>query len=156
MHTEIERKFLVINDSWRNEANATEFWQGYIFSDTQCLVRVRIEGEQSFLTIKGPKNGIARPEFEYAIPKNEAQELLANLAHKPLIHKIRHTIQIKNHLWEIDEFCGDNSGLIVAEIELKVEHEVFEKPSWLGEEVTFDARYRNASLAKMPFSTWDK
>ncbi len=156
MHTEIERKFLVTNDSWRTKSKPTEFWQGYIYSDSTCLVRVRIEGELAYLTIKGPKNGIARPEFEYAIPKIEAEELLQNLAHKPLIHKVRHTLHIGNHLWEIDEFCDENTGLIVAEIELNVENEFFTRPHWLGKEVTFDARYRNASLAKLPYSTWTK
>ncbi len=155
MFTEIERKFLVNNDTWRNKAKSTEFWQGYIHSDANCLVRIRVEGEQAYLTIKGPKNGIARPEFEYAIPKIEAEDLLQNLAKKPLIHKIRHTLHVGEHLWEIDEFCGDNSGLILAEIELNKEHEYFEKPEWLGEEITFDARYRHASLAKYPFSTWE-
>ncbi len=154
MHTEIERKFLVKDETWRQKSQATEFWQGYIYSDTQCLVRVRMEASNAFLTIKGPKNGIARPEFEYAIPATEATELLQNLAHKPLIHKIRHTLYVGQHLWEIDEFCDENTGLILAEIELDKEHEYFEKPAWLGPEVTFNARYRHASLAKKPFSTW--
>ncbi len=154
MHTEIERKFLVVNDSWRSLAKATEFWQGYIYSDLQCLVRVRMEGKQAFLTLKGPKQGIARAEFEYAIPSSDGMELLNTLAFKPLIHKIRHTLYIGSHLWEIDEFCDDNAGLFLAEIELEVETETFEKPSWLGKEVTFDARYRHASLAKFPYNTW--
>ncbi len=154
MHTEIERKFLVLNESWRQQAKATEFWQGYIYSDSKCLVRIRMEGERAFLTLKGPKQGIARAEFEYAIPSKDAVELLNHLAFKPLIHKIRHTLYIGEHLWEIDEFCDENSGLFVAEIELKTEAEFFKKPKWLGKEVTFDARYRHASLAKIPYNTW--
>ncbi len=154
MYTEIERKFLVNDDTWRQKAIATKFCQGYIYSAKHCFVRVRTEGHKAYLTLKGPKNGIARPEFEFEIPTSEARELLENMAYKPLIHKIRHTINIDQHLWEIDEFCNENTGLIVAEIELKSEGETFKKPSWLGKEVTFDARYRNASLAKFPYSQW--
>ncbi len=156
MHNEIERKFLVTADSWRKEAISYEFCQGYIYSSENCFVRVRTENELAFLTIKGPKSGIARPEFEYPIPITDAKELLQNLAHKPLIYKIRHKVLCPPHVWEIDEFCGDNAGLIVAEIELQNAKESFEKPSWLGEEVTFDARYRNAALAKTPFTQWKK
>ncbi len=154
MHTEIERKFLVLDNSWRKLAKATEFWQGYIYSDSKCLVRIRMEGEQAFLTLKGPKQGIARAEFEYAIPSMDGIELLKQLAFKPLTHKIRHTLYVGEHLWEIDEFCDENAGLIVAEIELASETELFQKPTWLGKEVTFDARYRHASLAKFPYNMW--
>ncbi len=115
-----------------------------------------MEEDQSFLTIKGPKDGIARPEFEYSIPTKDALDLLEQLAYKPLIHKIRHTLYNGEHLWEIDEFCDDNNGLIVAEIELTSKTEFFEKPIWIGKEVTFDAKYRNASLAKFPYTTWTK
>ncbi len=156
MHTEIERKFLVIGDAWREHAVSHKFCQGYIYSAHNCFVRVRTEDTAAFLTIKGPKDGIGRPEFEYPIPLHDAQELLENLAHPPLIYKIRHKVPSPPHVWEIDEFCGDNAGLIVAEIELHDTQETFEKPSWLGEEVTFDARYRNAALAKNPFSQWKK
>ncbi len=156
MHNEIERKFLVIGDAWRENAVSHKFCQGYIYSADTCFVRVRTEDNFAFLTIKGPKNGIGRPEFEYPIPINDAQELLDNLAHQPLIYKIRHKVPSPPHVWEIDEFCGENDGLIVAEIELTTDEEDFEKPAWLGEEVTFDARYRNAALAKQPYSQWKK
>ncbi len=156
MFREIERKFLVIGDAWRKDAIVLELCQGYIYSSPLCLVRIRTENEQAFLTIKGPKDGIARTEFEYAIPLKDAKELLENVAKKPLIHKIRHKVLFENRVWEVDEFCGDNQGLIVAEIELKSEDEVLSKPAWLGEEVTHDARYRNAALAREPYTTWDK
>ncbi len=156
MFKEIERKFLVIGDAWRAEATSYDFCQGYLYSSPLCLVRIRTENEQAYLTIKGPKDGIGRIEFEYAIPLGEAQELLKNVARQPLIYKIRHKIPTKSHVWEVDEFCGDNKGLIVAEIELKSEDEAFERPTWLGEEVTYDARYRNAALAREPYSTWNK
>ncbi len=154
MFTEIERKFLVKDESWRSIAKATNFLQGYIHSTPSAFVRIRIEGEKAFLTIKGPKTGIAREEFEFTIPKQEATEILKNLAHKPLISKIRHTLYIGEHLWEIDEFCDENTGLITAEIELNSIDEQFVKPAWLGAEITLDARYRNAALAKLPFSKW--
>ncbi len=154
MFKEIERKFLVQSDAWRKDAQSYEFCQGYLYSSPLCLVRIRTEDDQAFLTIKGPKDGIGRLEFEYPIPLNDAHELLQNVAKQPLIYKIRHKVPFGGHIWEIDEFCGDNQGLIVAEIELESEDADFIKPDWLGEEVTYDARYRNAALAREPFSTW--
>ncbi len=154
MYREIERKFLVNGDEWRKDAISHEFCQGYIYSAEHCFVRVRTEDDYAFLTIKGPKSGIERPEFEYPIPITDAKELLDHLAHQPLIYKIRHKISYPPHVWEVDEFCGENSGLIIAEIELKNEEEYFEKPSWLGQEITFDARYRNSALAERPYSQW--
>ncbi len=152
---EIERKFLVLGQEWRKEAQSFTFCQGYLYSSPLCLVRVRTEDAKAYLTIKGPKDGIGRIEFEYPIPLDDAQELLKNVAHQPLIYKIRHKVVRHAHTWEVDEFCGDNAGLIVAEIELKSEDESFEKPDWLGKEVTHDARYRNAALAREPYCTWD-
>ncbi len=156
MYREIERKFLVLGDTWRALGQAVHFCQGYIFSSPQSFVRVRTEDDRAVLTIKGPKSGIGRPEFEYPIPFEDAKELLEHLAHKPLISKIRHFIRLGQHTWEVDEFCGDNAGLIVAEIELQSEEEYFEKPHWIGEEVTFDPRYRNAALARHPYCLWDE
>ncbi len=155
MFKEIERKFLVLGDSWRSLGTSFAFCQGYIYSSEHCFVRIRTEADKAVLTIKGPKSGIGRPEFEYPIPMDDAQELLETLAHKPLIYKIRHKIPMGKHVWEVDEFCGDNAGLIVAEIELENEDEHFTKPEWIGKEVTFDARYRNAALARHPYSQWD-
>ncbi len=155
MYTEIERKFLVLGDAWRPLASSVHFCQGYIYSSPQSFVRVRTENDGAVLTIKGPKSGIGRPEFEYAIPFEDAEELLEHLAHKPLIYKTRHNITLGKHTWEVDEFRGDNAGLIVAEIELQSEEEIFEKPPWIGEEVTFDPRYRNAALARHPYCMWD-
>ncbi len=156
MHNEIERKFLVIGDAWRELATSFQFCQGYIYSSQHCFVRIRKESNQAFLTVKGPKSGIARPEFEYPIPPQDAEELLQTLANKPLIYKTRHKLPMGQHIWEIDEFEGDNTGLIVAEIELESENTPFEKPSWLGQEVTHDARYRNAALARFPYCQWSE
>ncbi len=154
MYTEIERKFLITNEDWRHEAESYLLHQGYVYSTTQCLVRVRTENDAAFLTIKGPKDGIRRVEFEYAIPFEDATELLADMVHKPTIHKMRHKVRVGEHIWEIDEFLQENSGLVVAEIELSREEESFQKPSWLGLEVTHDPRYRNNFLARQPYSQW--
>ncbi len=154
MYTEIERKFLVTDESWKKEAVGIAYCQGYIYSTPQCLVRIRLEGNTAYLTIKGPKHGIARMEFEYTIPTKDAEELLQDMAFKPLIYKKRYKIPLDNHIWEIDVFEGDNTGLIVAEIELQTENATFTQPPWLGKEVTHDPRYRNAALARHPFSQW--
>ncbi|MGK0389063.1 MAG: adenylate cyclase [Maribacter sp.] len=154
MPQEIERKFLLKNNDWNKEISiSTEIRQGYLSLDNERNVRVRIKGEKGILTIKGKTENISRKEFEYEIPKFEAEELLS-LCHRPLIEKIRHEIVIGNHTWEIDEFLGENKGLIVAEIELESEQESFEKPIWLGKEVSDDARYYNASLVKLAFKNW--
>lgn len=155
MPIEIERKFLVRNNSWRDTANdGVRFRQGYLIGAQQASVRVRIEGEQANLNIKGATLGVRRQEFEYPIPLDEANELLDTLCEKPLIEKIRYTVRYGNHVWEIDLFEGDNAGLVVAEIELADEHEPFERPTWLGEEVSADPRYYNVSLVKHPYREW--
>jgi len=152
---EIERKFLVRNKSWRDTADdGVRFRQGYLIGAKQASVRVRIEGEQANLNIKGATLGVRRQEFEYPIPLDEANELLDTLCEKPLIEKIRYTVRYGNHVWEIDLFEGDNAGLVVAEIELADEHEPFERPTWLGEEVSADPRYYNVSLVKHPYREW--
>jgi len=153
---EIERKFLVVSNGFKSEAfKKTRLIQGYLNSDKQRAVRVRLHGESAFLTVKGPssKNGLSRFEWEKEIPVNEAKELL-NLCEPGIIDKIRYEVKLKNHIFEIDEFFGDNQGLVVAEVELKHESETFEKPSWLGEEVTGIPKYYNAQLSKHPFKTW--
>ncbi len=156
MYIEIEKKFLILNESWRKDATSVPFCQGYIYSQDGCFVRVRTAGQKAFLTIKGSKHGISRPEFEYSIPLSDAEELLQTMAQKPLIYKVRHNVSLDKHIWEIDEYMGENAGLFVAEIELTSEDEIFTRPTWLGQEVTHDPRYRNAALARCPFSQWDK
>lgn len=154
MPQEIERKFLLKNNDWKKEIScSTEIRQGYLSLDNERNVRVRTRGKKGILTIKGKTENISRKEFEYEIPQLEAEELL-DLCHRPLIEKIRHEIVIGNHTWEIDEFLGENEGLIVAEIELEAEKQLFEKPNWLGKEVSDDVRYYNASLVKLAFKDW--
>lgn len=154
MGIEIERKFLVAGEAWRDEASAqTRFSQGYLSRDPARTVRVRIAGEQAFLTIKGKTTGATRAEFEYAVPLVDAQALLA-MSDGPVVEKIRHLCLFEGMTWEVDEFLGANAGLVVAEIELQSEGEAFARPAWLGEEVTGDGRYVNANLAVRPFTSW--
>ncbi|WP_457355807.1 CYTH domain-containing protein [Roseateles sp. P5_D6] len=154
MGIEIERKFLVTGDGWRQPAAAqTRFSQGYLSRDPARTVRVRIAGEQAFLTIKGATQGATRAEFEYEIPLIDARQLLA-LCDGPLVEKIRHLCLHEGMTWEVDEFLGANAGLVVAEIELAAEGQVFARPDWLGAEVTGDGRYVNANLAVNPFTRW--
>lgn len=153
MKVEIERKFLVRGEAWRELAEGVPFRQGYL-QTRPCTVRVRTEGARGVLTIKGPSQGIARQEFEYEIPVEEADLMLDTLAQRPLIHKCRYAVPYKGFIWEIDEFFEENAGLVVAEIELSNEAQPFEKPEWIGEEVTGDRRYSNASLSVLPFSRW--
>ena len=149
---EIERKFLVIGTSWKSE-NATEYRQGYLNREPARTVRVRITGTEAWLTIKGLNDGPSRPEFEYPIPPDDAKQLL-ELCEQPIIEKRRHLVQVEGKTWEVDEFLGENAGLVVAEIELDSVDEEFATPNWLGEEVTNDARYLNSSLSKKPFCDW--
>ena len=153
MGIEIERKFLVVGDGWR-AAPAVPVAQGYLNRDKQRTVRVRVVEGEAWLTVKGANAGATRAEFEYAIPVADARELLA-LCDGPLVRKLRRVVEHAGARWEIDEFLGDNAGLVVAEIELRSEDEAFEAPPWLGAEVTHDTRYFNSNLAAAPFSTWD-
>jgi len=154
MGKEVERKFLVKPGAWTPEGAGTWYKQGYLSSQKERVVRVRIAGPKAMLTIKGPNTGITRSEFEYAIPVEDAGILLDTLCEKPLIDKHRHAEVHGGKTWEIDVFHGENEGLVVAELELKSEDEVFEHPAWLGEEVSSDPRYYNSNLLKNPFSTW--
>lgn len=155
MATEIEHKFLVANDDWRALVTRTaEYKQGYLNSDETSSVRVRIAGQQAWLNIKSATIGTHRLEFEYEIPVADANEIIATLCHKPLIEKTRHFVNEGQHVWEIDVFAGENQGLIVAEIELSAIGEEFNKPSWLGKEVTEEVRYYNNNLSRHPFSDW--
>jgi len=155
MTQEIERKFLVRGDAWHTD-NGIRIRQGYMHNDVNGTVRVRTKGERAYLTIKGGLTGITRIEFEYEIPLEDANQMLDELCQRPLIEKIRHEIQIDGFTWEIDEFLGDNDGLVVAEIELEDENQKFPRPNWLGEEVSEDTRYLNANLVKNPYSRWKK
>ena len=154
MGIEIERKFLVADEGWRQAATRqTRFSQGYLSRDPARTVRVRIAGDAAFLTIKGATTGATRAEFEYDVPVADAQQLLA-MCDGPVVEKVRHLCGHAGMTWEVDEFLGANAGLVVAEIELQTEDQAFERPAWLGEEVTGDARYVNANLAVRPFSSW--
>ena len=153
MGVEIERKFLVRSDAWRSLGAPVLLRQGYLSSHTERVVRVRIEGEQGVMTIKGRNVGAVRGEWEYPIPLADAAELLL-LCEQPLIEKYRRRITHAGHVWEVDEFLGVNAGLVVAEIELDAEAEAFELPEWVGAEVTDDLRYLNSSLIKHPYSAW--
>lgn len=156
MATEIERKFLLKDSSWKELADkGTHYSQGYLVGSKHASVRVRVQGERGFINIKSATIDITRQEFEYEIPLNEATEMLATLCEKPLIDKVRYLIKNENHIWEIDVFSGDNDGLIVAEIELKDENENFIKPNWLGDEVSDDERYYNVCLVNHPFKNWN-
>lgn len=156
MATEIERKFLVIDNGWRRDAGpAQRMRQGYLNgSGAQSSVRVRVQGEQAFLNIKSATLGIWRREYDYPIPLADAEEMLDQLCARPLIEKRRFEVECAGHVWEVDVFEGDNAGLIVAEIELDSEHEVFEKPAWAGDEVSHDPRYYNVSLVQHPYKDW--
>ena len=154
MGIEIERKFLVHGDGWRQPAERqTRFSQGYLSRDPARTVRVRVAGERAFLTIKGATRGATRAEFEYEIPVADARQLLA-MCDGPVVEKIRHLCQHEGMTWEVDEFLDANAGLVVAEIELVEEGQVFARPAWLGAEVTGDGRYVNANLAVKPFTSW--
>ncbi|MBD2342462.1 CYTH domain-containing protein [Calothrix sp. FACHB-156] len=154
MAVEIERKFLVRGDSWRNLAKGSLYIQGYISTKKEATVRIRIVGNQAYLTIKGISFQYSRAEFEYPIPLEDAQEMLNNLCEQPLIEKTRYRIEYGNLIWEIDEFDGVNKGLILAEVELSHEQQQIELPIWIGEEVSDDPKYFNSNLIKHPFSKW--
>jgi adenylate cyclase len=155
MAIEIERKFLVRDESWRAQADAGVFYsQGYISSDPRSSVRVRIAAQAAWLNIKSAATPIRRLEFEYAIPQADAREMLANLCADAPVEKIRYHVEHAGRLWEVDVFEGANAGLVIAEIELDHESDAFEAPPWLGDEVSHDPRYYNMNLARLPYSQW--
>ena len=154
MPQEIERKFLVNRHKWPSVNGGEIIRQGYLNSTKERIVRVRTCGTQAWLTIKGITTGATRAEYEYTIPIEDAQQMLDHLCERPLIEKVRHAVRVGQHNWEVDEFRGDNAGLLVAEIELAHEAETFERPEWLGEEVTHDARYFNSNLLARPYGSW--
>ena len=152
MAIEIERKFLVIGENWKR-AEPVYFCQGYLNRDKDRTVRVRIAGDNAWLTIKGPTDGMTRAEFEYSIPVADGKQLL-QLCEQPLVEKNRRLIQHDDLQWEVDEFLGENAGLVIAEIELDSENQPFELPGWVGKEVTDDPRYFNSNLSIHPYNTW--
>ena len=153
MPAEIERKFLVADDSWRDGTTGVRIVQGYLSQDPERTVRVRIGGEKAWLTIKGRTHGITRAEFEYAIPLDDARSLLG-LCLPSIIDKTRHEISHAGHLWEVDVFHGENAGLVIAEVELADESISPELPPWVGAEVSAEVRYFNACLAVLPYAKW--
>ena len=152
MAIEIERKFLVTNEDWKTGTPAL-YRQGYLNRDKHRTVRIRIAGDKAMINVKSLTVGMRRAEYEYSIPVSDAKEML-NLCEGPLIEKKRWLIEVGKNSWEIDEFMGDNQGLVVAEIELDDESQNFEMPSWAGIEVTDDERYYNSSLSMTPFKDW--
>jgi len=156
MAKEIERKFLVVGDDWRRLAEGTMYRQGYLNSVKERTVRIRTVGDRAFLTVKGITVGSTRVEYEYEIPVADCNAMLDGLAEQPIIEKKRFRIPFGGLVWEIDEFFGENLGLIVAEVELTSEDQLFDKPAWIGEEVGHDPRYFNSNLIAHPYSKWAK
>ncbi|MGZ3754977.1 MAG: CYTH domain-containing protein [Mucilaginibacter sp.] len=157
MGLEIERKFLVDAKKWATlkKPEGVPFKQGYLLSEPEKTIRIRVAGEKAWITIKGATLGVSRSEYEYGIPVKDAEEMLATMA-GAVIAKKRYKIRFAGKLWEIDEFDGDNRGLLMAEIELSREAEEFEVPDWITTEVSGDGRYYNSSLAVYPFNQWNK
>ena len=153
MGIEIERKYLVKGNQWKSLAEGIVYKQGYIVTVGKQTVRVRIVGDRGYLTIKGANVGTVRSEFEYAIPLQDAEEMLNTLCDRPLIEKIRYKIPYGDLVWEVDEFLGDNAGLIIAEVELTSADQKVDLPEWIDKQVT-DAKYFNSNLAKYPYSKW--
>ncbi len=154
MATETERKFLVKTELMKLPSlqQGIPILQGYLHSQEDRSIRVRLAGQKAFLTIKGKSSGLSRPEFEYEIPVSDAREMMQLCSGK--VEKTRYKIPMEGFCWEVDVFAGMNEGLVLAEIELESEDQVFPRPEWLGEEVSFDSRYQNACLAKNPFTLW--
>jgi adenylate cyclase len=148
-NVEIEHKFLVTGDGWRGQGEGIRYRQGYIAVSDTATVRVRIGGNAAFLTLKGrpAPGGVSRPEFEYPVPPADAAEIMEQLCGEAVVEKTRHRIPFEGFVWEVDEFHGRHQGLVLAEIELSREGEVFQKPEWVGDDVTGDYRYSNAWLA---------
>lgn len=155
MGVEVERKFLVKRELLSLPLQGQEMKQGYISGGNNTTVRIRIAGEKAFLTLKGKTVGISRSEFEYEIPKSDADQMLDEFCDGKVVKKIRYEVTFGNHLWEVDVFEGENSGLIIAEIELSHSEESFEKPQWLEKEVSGDKQYFNSYLLDIPYNSWD-
>jgi len=154
MPREIERKYRVKGNGWRDHGAGVPYRQGYLSTVAERTVRVRLIRDKGWLTIKGITVGVTRAEYEYEIPSDEASEMLDNLCERPLIEKTRYRVEHQGLIWEVDEFDGDNAGLIIAEVELEEEDQAIVLPDWVGEEVTGDARFFNANLIANPFTRW--
>ncbi|MFP4648445.1 MAG: CYTH domain-containing protein [Halorhodospira sp.] len=155
MAQEIERKFLLCSDEWRRYADTGQrMRQGYLIGAQRASIRVRVSGDQAWLNIKSATLGVERREYEYSIPLSDAEEMLAELCERPQIEKVRYEVVWVGHTWEVDVFEGDNAGLVVAEIELASPEEPFERPPWIGEEVSDDPRYYNVCLIQHPYREW--
>lgn len=155
MPEEIERKFLVRSEAWRNSIQRKAYYrQGYLAVNENCAIRVRLQEDQAWLTIKNATLDVRRQEYEYTIPLADAREILDSLCGGRTLSKTRYFVAHADNVWEVDVFDGDNQGLVVAELELVTVDQVFERPDWLGEEVSGDARYLNAALAKRPYRSW--
>jgi adenylate cyclase len=154
MGKEIERKFLVRDDAWRKGARGTFCRQGYVVASDDCVVRVRVAGEKACLTIKGRKTRLSCLEYEYALPVAEAMDMLERICLRPFIEKTRYSIAVGGMTWDIDEFAGDNEGLVVAEVELEQEDQVIALPEWVGREISLDPKYLNMNLMKYPYGRW--
>ena len=154
MPKEIERKFLVETEDWRGLGEAMHFRQGYLSTHPERTVRVRMAGDRAWITVKGLSNGPERSEYEYGIPCSDATEMLETLCLRPLLEKRRTRIPVGGLIWEVDEFLGENAGLIVAEVELKSSDQPVTPPPWIGREVTGDVRFFNSSLSENPFCRW--
>jgi adenylate cyclase len=154
---EIERKFLVADERWRaGVTRSIPMEQGYLLASGECSVRVRIEGDEARLNIKSATLGIERDEFDYPIPRADAELMLARLCGRRTLRKRRHLVPHCGHVWEVDEFEGANRGLVVAEVELERADEPFAPPAWLGAEVSHDRRYYNVCLVEHPYCEWDE
>ena len=156
MATEIERKFLVKGDEWRTLATGIVYRQGYLSTKKDCSVRVRLVGDRGYLTIKGLTQGFSRAEYEYVIPAEDARYMLDKLCVRPLIEKTRYKIDYAGLTWEVDEFAGENQGLIIAEVELPEENHQIELPNWIDKEVSDDPRYYNVNLIQQPYMQWSE
>ncbi len=156
MAQEIERKFLVVGQQWRELTKGVLYRQGYLSTVPERTVRVRVVGQKAFFTVKGITQGVSRIEFEYEIPVEDANEILDKLCEKPIIEKFRYKLTFSDLIWEIDEYLGENEGLIIAEVELTDENQKIDIPSWIGREVSHDSRYYNANLVANPFSKWQQ
>ncbi|MBN1337681.1 MAG: CYTH domain-containing protein [Bacteroidales bacterium] len=154
MGKETERKFLVTGDAYRKMATPVMYHQAFLSTVPERVVRIRIAGEKAYISVKGVVTGFTRMEFEYEIPPDDALFMLDNLCEKPPVKKLRYKIRYGNHVWEVDEFLEENQGLVIAEIELQTEEEIFTKPPWIGREVTGEPQYYNANLVKNPFKNW--
>ncbi len=156
MGVEIERKFLVTGDAFKSLATGVFYCQGYLASHPYRVIRVRTAGQRGFLTVKGLTIGISRTEFEYEIPLDDANAMLETLCEKPLIEKKRYHIHQDGFIWEVDEFFGENQGLILAEVELNEPNTPLEKPDWIGREVSGDPKYYNSNLVRNPYRYWSR